>query len=48
MKHNIMMLAKGLWGHVTGTERLADEATPAQRTEFENRGTELSPPLLWL
>ena len=36
MKH--MLLAKGLWGHVTGTERLADEATPAQRTEFEKKG----------
>ena len=36
MKH--MLLAKGLWGHVTGTERLADEATPAQQTELEKKG----------
>ena len=38
MPTDIMLLVKGLWGHVTGTERLANEATPAQQTEFEKKG----------
>ena len=35
MKH--MLLAKGLWGHVDGTEVLAAEANVAQQTEFNKR-----------
>ncbi len=32
-----MLLAKGLWGHVDGSETIGEEATPAQTAEFERR-----------
>ena len=36
MRH--MLLAKGFWGHVDGTDVLADDATDQVQREFRQKG----------
>ena len=33
-----MLLAKGFWGHVDGTDELADDATDQVQREFRRKG----------